>query len=95
MASNPGATDAAAQASALGMLAWISAAVTVVTLVVSLMLRKPVEKATESLAEIPAAATPPPCDGQSGDSVMSPVPRSRTGCGRRRPWCRQPGPSSA
>jgi hypothetical protein len=39
---NPGATDAAAQAAALGTLAWISVAATVVTLAVSLMLRKPV-----------------------------------------------------
>ena len=38
--SNPGATEAAAQASALGTLAWISAGATVLTLVVTLMLRK-------------------------------------------------------
>lgn len=41
LASHPGATDAAAQSAALGALAWISVAATVVTLAVSLMLRKP------------------------------------------------------
>jgi MFS family permease len=39
LVANPGASDAAAQASALGTLSWIGAAVTVVMLVVSLMLR--------------------------------------------------------
>ena len=39
LAANPGASEAAAQASALGTLAWIGAAVTVVTLIVSLLLR--------------------------------------------------------
>jgi len=39
MASNPGATDAAAQASALGTLSWIGVAATAVTFVISLMLQ--------------------------------------------------------
>ncbi len=39
LAANPGASDAAAQASALGTLSWIGAAVTVVMLIVSLLLR--------------------------------------------------------
>jgi MFS family permease len=52
MASNLGATDAAAQSAALGTLAWISVAVTLVTLIVSLMLRKPA-------ASAPAAASQP------------------------------------
>src|SRR5512136_1683147 len=39
LAANPGASDAAAQASALGTLSWIGAAVTGVTLIVSLLLR--------------------------------------------------------
>lgn len=58
LASTPGATDAAAQSAALGTLAWISAAATLVTLAASLMLRKPVESAAETPAK-PAVATPP------------------------------------
>jgi MFS family permease len=57
MASNPGATDATAQAAALGTLAWIGVAVTAVTLVVSLMLRKPAAPAGQA-TPTPAAATP-------------------------------------
>jgi MFS family permease len=38
---NPGATEAAAQASALGTLAWIAAGVTISTLVAALLLKKP------------------------------------------------------
>jgi MFS family permease len=45
IAANAGATDAAAQANALGTLAWISAAATVVTFLVTLMLRKPAAQA--------------------------------------------------
>ena len=41
MASNPGATDAAALSSALGMLAWISLTATLVTLFVAFKLPKP------------------------------------------------------
>ena len=41
VANNAGATEAAAQASALGTLAWIGVAVTLVTLFVALKLRKP------------------------------------------------------
>lgn len=47
MVSNPGATEAAAQSAALSTLAWISASATLVTLVVSLMLRKPGESARQ------------------------------------------------
>jgi hypothetical protein len=51
-AANPGASEAAAQASALGTLSWIGAAVTVVMLIVSLMLRNvPIQA--------PAPQTPP------------------------------------
>jgi hypothetical protein len=39
IASNPGASDAAAQASALGALSWIGVAATLVTLMVSLLLQ--------------------------------------------------------
>ena len=39
VSANPGASEAAAQASALGTLSWIGAAVTVVMLIVSLLLR--------------------------------------------------------
>ncbi len=45
VASNPGASDAAAQANALGILSWIGVAVTLVVLVVSLMLQDVTKKA--------------------------------------------------
>ena len=53
LAANPGASEAAAQASALGTLSWIGAAVTVVMLVVSLLLRN-----VSGKAAVPAAAAP-------------------------------------
>ena len=56
LANNPGATEAAAQASALGVLAWIGVAGTLVTLVVALMLRKPVESAGQQLPASDATA---------------------------------------
>jgi MFS family permease len=52
MASNPIATDAAAQASALGILSWIGVAGTIVTLAIALMLRR-------SLADQPQAPPAP------------------------------------
>jgi hypothetical protein len=41
LSANPGATDASAQAYALGRLAWIALGGTLATLVVALMLRDP------------------------------------------------------
>lgn len=59
MAGNPGATEAAAQSSALGTLAWISVAVSLVTLVITLMLRKPAGGSAAQTPATPAAAAPP------------------------------------
>lgn len=53
---NPGATDAAAQAFALGRLAWIGLAGTLATLVVALMLRNP----SAAAAGQPVTAVPQP-----------------------------------
>ena len=44
IASNPGASDAAAQANALGVLSWIGVAATLVTLMVSLLLQDSAKK---------------------------------------------------
>ena len=56
LTNNPSATEAAAQASALGVLAWIGVAVTLVTLVVALLLRKQVEPASQPLPASDATA---------------------------------------
>jgi MFS family permease len=56
-AANPGATDAAAQAAALGTLGWITAAVSVTTLVAALLLKKPEPK--PSAAPAPSAPAAP------------------------------------
>jgi hypothetical protein len=54
MAANPGGSEADALSSALGMLAWISLAATLVTYLVALKLPKPV--ATPSAATSPKPA---------------------------------------
>ena len=57
MASNPGATDAAARASALGTLSWIGVAATAVTFVISLMLQDAAKGApVQSRAADPAGS---------------------------------------
>ncbi len=61
VAANAGATEAAAQAFALGRLAWIALAATVVTLVTALLLRNP----QAAPAAPPAPATPRPATGKS------------------------------
>jgi MFS family permease len=55
MVNNTGATEAAAQASALGLLAWIDLAATLVTLFVALKLPKPTSK-----SPLAATAASPP-----------------------------------
>jgi MFS family permease len=59
MTSHGGASEAAAQASALSVLSWIGVAATLLTLVVSLMLRSPASerkpKAPEAAADLAAA----------------------------------------
>jgi DHA2 family multidrug resistance protein-like MFS transporter len=56
VAANPGATDAAAQAAALGILGWITAAASLTTLGAALLLKKPEAKpATAPAPKAPAA----------------------------------------
>ena len=56
MTNHAGASEAAAEASALGALSWIAVAATLLTLVVSLMLRSP---ASQPQPKAPEAAVDP------------------------------------
>ena len=56
MTNHAGASEAAAEASALGTLSWIGVAATLLTLVVSLMLRSP---ASQPQPKTPEAAADP------------------------------------